>query len=106
MPRLACPLGLLVIGTTFATPVPKDKPDPLPDGALVRLGSASFRGPNTDGVTFSKSGKTLYATDGKTSVFRWDADTGKPLKPIKLDLKGSRLPRRHRADLGRVEIRF
>lgn len=86
MCRTACLLVLLT-GVATAAPVPKEKPDPLPDGALVRLGSARFRGRNTDGVTFSKDGKTLYATDDRATVFRWDAESGKPLEPIKLDVK-------------------
>ena len=77
------PLVAAVLLSSVAAPVPKEKPDPLPDGALVRLGSARFRGPNTDGVTFSNDGKTLYASYMYT-VFRWDAETGKPFDPIKL----------------------
>ncbi len=87
MPRLACLLLVLACGLATAAPVPKVTPDPLPDGALVRLGSARFRGPNTDGVTFSKDGKTLYATDDRNTVLRWDARTGKPLDPITFDVK-------------------
>lgn len=86
MCRTACLLVLLT-GVATAAPVPKEKPDPLPDGALVRLGSARFRGLNTDGVTFSKDGKLLYSTDDRATVFRWDAESGKPLEPIKLDVK-------------------
>jgi hypothetical protein len=37
MPRLVCLLGLLVFGTATAAPVPKEKPDPLPDGARSLL---------------------------------------------------------------------
>jgi len=89
MSRVTCLFGLLVLGTAFAAPVPKEQPDPLPDGAIMRLGSARFRGRHTDGVVFSKDGKTLYATDEKATVYRWDAVTGKPLATIKLDAKGA-----------------
>lgn len=84
MQNLVC--LLLVCGTALAAPVPKEKPDPLPDGALVRLGSARYRGPWTDGVVFSKDGKTLYAVRWNV-VRRWSADTGTPLDPISFDIR-------------------
>jgi hypothetical protein len=44
--RSACLLALLIGSVTVAAPVPKEKPDPLPDGALMRLGKHRFRGPH------------------------------------------------------------
>lgn len=80
-------LPLLICSAAVAAPVPKAEAEKLPDGALVRLGSARYRGFNTDGVTFSNDGKTLYATDDKNTVFRWDAESGRPLKPITFEVK-------------------
>lgn len=81
MRRLGCLLVLLV-GTAVAAPVPKEKADPVPDGALVRLGKLRLRGPHLTDLTFSSDGKMLLATDGKATVVRWDAVTGRPLEPI------------------------
>lgn len=79
-------LPLFLCSAAIAAPVPKEKPDPLPEGALVRLGSNRYRGPSTDGVVFSKDGKTLYAVTWNL-VYRWSAESGKPLDPITLDIK-------------------
>lgn len=83
------PLAFALLLSSAAAPVTKVEPDKLPEAALVRLGSARYRGFNTDGVTFSNDGKTLYATDDKNTVFRWDAESGTPLKPITFDVKDS-----------------
>jgi len=48
--------------------------DPLPKGAIVRMGTLSFRGSDT--VVFSAAGKLVGASGGK-SVSLWDATTGK-----------------------------
>lgn len=37
------------------------RPDPLPDGAVCRLGGHTFRGPATEGFAFSPDGKHLLA---------------------------------------------
>lgn len=87
MTRTVCLLALAIAGHLAAAPVPKEPPDPLPAGALVRLGSARFRGMSTDGLTFSRDGKTLYAGN-RGVVYRWDAQTGQPLEMIKLPVKG------------------
>jgi WD40 repeat protein len=50
--------------------------DPLPDGAVLRLGSARFRGGATH-AAFSADGRTL-TTIGR-SARTWDAMTGRPL---------------------------
>lgn len=54
MRRTACLLVVLV-GTAAAAPVPKEKADPVPDGALVRLGKLRFRGPHLADLTDRKS---------------------------------------------------
>jgi hypothetical protein len=50
--------------------------DPLPEGAVVRLGSARFRGGATH-AAFSADGRTLTTIGG--SARTWDAMTGRPL---------------------------
>jgi hypothetical protein len=51
--------------------------DPLPEGALARLGKWRFRHDETVmGLTFSANGKILAARSGR-SVSIWDAATGK-----------------------------
>ncbi len=87
MPRLA--LVLLLASTAFAAPVPKVVPDPLPDGALMRLGELNFRGLRVAGLTFSVDGKLLLTTDGKTKLLRWDAATGRKLPSVELAADGA-----------------
>jgi WD40 repeat protein len=59
--------------------------DPLPPGALARLGTVRFRhdGPEVD-VAVSPQGKILASTDGfHPCVFLWDTATGKELRRLK-----------------------
>jgi RNA polymerase sigma factor (sigma-70 family) len=95
-------LGGLVVGAVAATreaapaaasgsgPEPKQqvaevrrdrRGDPLPAGALARLGTIRFR--HTDMVSdavFSRDGKTLITGDRSGRVVFWDAVTGKELR--------------------------
>jgi RNA polymerase sigma factor (sigma-70 family) len=55
--------------------------DPLPDGAVVRLGTVRFR--HADGVTcsvFGPDGKTLVTGSHDGTARLWDAATGKELR--------------------------
>jgi WD40 repeat protein len=54
--------------------------DPLPDGAIARLGTVRLRHPSgADCVVFSADGKTLIS-GGHTGLRAWDVATGKDLR--------------------------
>lgn len=56
--------------------------DPLPEGALARLGTVRWRHPRVRAVAFSFDGKRL-ASGGADGVVRiWDAATGEPLHAL------------------------
>jgi WD40 repeat protein/DNA-directed RNA polymerase specialized sigma24 family protein len=56
--------------------------DPLPKGAVMRLGTVRFRhGGQVHSVAYSADGKTL-ASGGYGKIMLWEADTGKPLGKI------------------------
>src|SRR5262249_683184 len=56
--------------------------DPLPEGALVRLGTSRFRPPSqVRGLAFSPDDKTLVSLSGGLLQF-WDAVHGKLLRQV------------------------
>ncbi len=87
MNRSAFPLSLslLILATAHA---PAQKPavdahgDPLPKGALARVGTTRFQ---TDGspwcLAFSADGKRLSA-GGDSGLSQWDAGSGKPMRQL------------------------
>lgn len=56
--------------------------DPLPAGAVARLGTVRFRhgGFGAHGLTFLPDGKTLVAANEEGSIWFWEATTGKLLR--------------------------
>ena len=87
----------LVVGVGGATPAEELKParadrygDPLPPGALMRLGTIRFRhGDSINAAAYSPDGKTL-ATAGYGGTIRlWDAATGKQVAVFQRENKAS-----------------
>ncbi len=60
--------------------------DPLPDGALARLGTVRLHHAHLCQVLFSADGKTLLSTGGDNLIRRWEIPSGKLVgaQPIKL----------------------
>jgi WD40 repeat protein len=55
--------------------------DPLPEGAVARLGTTRFRhGQIISGVVFSGDGKSIVASDFYSGVHVWDAAEGKEVR--------------------------
>src|SRR6476620_7270393 len=53
--------------------------DPLPEGAIVRLGTTRLRnGQGVEGVAFSPDSKTLVSCGWDNSIRFWDVATGAP----------------------------
>jgi|SRR5579884_14024 len=63
--------------------------DPLPEGAIARLGSMRFRhGHSVSSLTFLPEGKCLLASDW-SGIYIWDAKTGRQLRRIGQDFQTS-----------------
>jgi WD40 repeat protein len=75
--------GTLAAGVgAFASPRPRTDRygDPLPEGAIARIGTTRFRNSsNVDAICYSPDGKILAAI-GNEGVRLWDAATGKALQ--------------------------
>jgi RNA polymerase sigma factor (sigma-70 family) len=57
--------------------------DPLPRGAIARLGTLRFRaGGDIEQVAFSPDGRLLVAADNEDAVTVWEAATGKQLRRL------------------------
>lgn len=57
--------------------------DPLPEGAIARLGSARLRG-LCESIAFSPDGRTLIGVDGAARLRIWDAASAKLLQTRRL----------------------
>jgi WD40 repeat protein len=76
--------ALLTSGLAFAEPPRTDRlGDPLPEGAVARLGTARLRhevvAHNTLMATFTADGRYLVSSDGSI-VYVWDSRTGRAVK--------------------------
>ena len=57
--------------------------DPLPAGAIARLGTVRLRhGHIISGVVFSGDGKSIIASDYDSGVHVWDAADGKEVRRV------------------------
>jgi WD40 repeat protein len=91
---LACLFVLSARGVwAQTTPQTKERPirtdrygDPLPEGALRRLGTMRFRHGNGANVAFSADGKNLLTCGGDRTIRTWDAVSGKLLRTMKVPL--------------------
>jgi RNA polymerase sigma factor (sigma-70 family) len=64
--------------------VPKDRDDPLPPGALARMGSVRFcPGCTVQSVAFSSDRKTLASGNTDGTVWLWEAATGKQIRILR-----------------------
>ncbi len=84
--RLLLALGLASLpASARAQPAPRTDRfgDPLPAGAILRLGTTRLRA-TASAVAFASDGKTILTTTGAYTLARWDAATGRLREEIEL----------------------
>jgi len=59
--------------------------DPLPDGALARLGTVRWRHRRAEWVVYARDGKSIYSAG--LDLRKWDATTGRELRRWNLNLE-------------------
>jgi WD40 repeat protein len=77
MSRLLLIPLLILTGPLAAAPLTDAHGDPLPKGAVARLGTIRYRLGEVGEFALSPDGKTL-AAESSTGVFLWDIETGLP----------------------------
>jgi hypothetical protein len=85
---LACLLGLAVVAAadSAAPPVPRVDAygDPLPRGAVARLGTVRWRHDGASAFAFTRAGETLVLV-GSGAVQFWDIKTGRVVRSFPVD---------------------
>ncbi|HWG44722.1 MAG TPA: WD40 repeat domain-containing protein [Gemmataceae bacterium] len=89
--RLLSLVLLGVCGASFAAEPARDRfGDPLPEGAIARMGSMRFRDDKIIvEAVFSADGKTLATTGDGLSICFWDSATGKQVRRVPVKTPGS-----------------
>jgi WD40 repeat protein len=77
--------------------------DPLPEGAVGRLGTLRFRFPwRVNDLAFTPDGKTLLSVCSNGTVLLWDASTGKEIR--RLQPPADALSRKGNVDFGGIGL--
>jgi WD40 repeat protein len=85
---MPAPLTHHLLALLMTQPVTPAEPtdrygDPLPYGAVARLGTARLRHTNTvTAVAFLPDGRSLLAADGRGKLILWDVKTGQRLRQV------------------------
>src|SRR5262249_39121610 len=83
-------IGSLLAQPAIGTDGLDQQGDPLPQGALLRLGNIRFRAEGyVSSVAFSPNGQLVAAADSEGLVYLWDVATGKPVRQLDAGNRGS-----------------
>jgi WD40 repeat protein len=78
---VTCALTVLLLGAEPPAEVKRDRHgDPLPPGAVGRLGTTRFRDDTTMIFAAVSADRKLYATSTERRLVIWDAVTGRPIQ--------------------------